>query len=108
MKSQNKERSKMKKIYHINDRTMKYKSLILNKYQHRYLRLPGTFEARYPQEIVFPNMKAGRADELYSTKEGLMISLEEESEKVDDGTFEKISNYVVFAEFMYSKRVYSA
>jgi hypothetical protein len=99
---------KKKKIYHINDRTMKYKSLILNKHQHYYLRLPGTFEARYPQEIVFPNMKAGRVDEFYSTVEGLMVNLEEESDDIGDDVLEKISNYVIFADFMYSKKLYSA
>ena len=41
---------KAKKIYQINDRTMKYKSLILNKHQHHYLKLPGKFEARYPRK----------------------------------------------------------
>ena len=99
---------KAKKIYQINDRTMKYKSLILNKHQHRYLKLPGKFEARYPQEIVFPNMNAGRADEFYSTEEGLMVNLEEESGEITEKVLEKISNYVVFADFMYSKRPYSA
>ena len=99
---------KVKKIYQINDRTMKYKSLILNKHQHRYLNLPGEFEARYPQEIVFPNMDAGRADEFYSTVEGLMINLEEESGDITEKVLEKISNYVVFADFMYSKKPYSA
>ena len=99
---------KKKRIYHINDRTMKYKTLILNRHQHRYLKLPGNFEARYPQEIVFPNMKAGRVDEFYSTKEGLIINLEEESGKITDEVLEKISNYAIFADFMYSKKVYSA
>ena len=98
---------KDKKIYQINDRTMKYKSLILNKHQHRYLKLPGEFEVRYPQEIVFPNMDAGRADEFYSTVEGLMINLEEESGDITEKVLEKISNYVVFADFMYSKKPYS-
>ena len=98
---------KDKKIYQINDRTMKYKSLILNKHQHRYLKLPGEFEARYPQEIVFPNMDTGRADEFYSTVEGLMINLEEESGDITEKVLEKISNYVVFADFMYSKKPYS-
>lgn len=97
-----------REIYHINDRTMKYKAAILNKRQHEYLGLPGTFEARYPQEIVFPNMDAGRADEFYSTKENTMINLEEESGHITKETLKKISNYVIFAEFMYSKRVYSA
>lgn len=99
---------KIKKIYHIDDRTMKYQSLILNRHQHHYLGLPGTFEARYPQEIVFPNMSAGRADEFYSTLDCLLVNLEEESGKITDEVLEKISNYVVFADFMYSKKPYSA
>ena len=98
----------VKKIYHINDRTMKYKSLILNKHQHRYLGLPGTFKAMYPQEIVFPNMNAGRADEFHSTEEGMMVNLEEESGKITEQVLEKISNYAIFADFMYSKRLYCA
>lgn len=99
---------KIKKIYHIDDRTMKYQSLILNRHQHNYLGLPGTFEARYPQEIVFPNMAAGRADEFYSTLEGMLVNLEEESGEITDAVLEKISNYVIFADFMYSKKPYSA
>ena len=99
---------KNKKIYHINDRTFKYQSLILNKHQHEYLKLPGKFKARYPQEIVFPNMAAGRADELYSTVEGLIINLEEESGEIIPEVLEKISNYAVFSDFMYSKRPYCA
>lgn len=99
---------KVKKIYQINDRTLKYKSLILNKHQHYYLKLPGKFEARYPQEIVFPNMKAGRADELYTNTDGLMINLEEESGEITNEVLEKISNYAIFADFAYSKKLYSA
>lgn len=98
----------VKKIYHINDRTMKYKSLILNMHQHRYLGLPGTFKAMYPQEIVFPNRNAGRADEFHSTEEGRMVNLEEESGKITEQVLEKISNYGIFADFMYSKRLYCA
>lgn len=107
-KSQTKRDSKMTKIYQINDRTMKYLTLIQTKHQHEYFGLPGEFEARYPQEIVFPNMEAGRADELYSTKENMMIDFEEESGHINDTTLMKISNYVIFADFMYSKRLYVA
>ena len=39
---------------------MKYLTLVQVKRQHKYLGLPGEFKARYPQEIVFPNMEAGR------------------------------------------------
>ncbi|MBQ7929328.1 MAG: hypothetical protein IJ287_11390 [Methanobrevibacter sp.] len=99
---------KKKKIYHINDRSMKYQSLILSRHQHQYLGLPGTFEARYPQEIVFPNMEAGRADEFYSTVEGLLIDLEEESGDITDKVLEKVGKYVIFGAFMYSKRPYAA
>lgn len=53
-------------------------------------------------------MNAGRADEFYSTDEGLMINLEEESGEITEKVLEKISNYVVFADFMYSKRPYSS
>lgn len=95
-----------KKAYQINDRTMKYISLVQAKRQHQYLGLPGTFEARYPQEIVFPNMDAGRVDEYYSTKEGLIINLEEETKDVTEDTLKKISKYAIFADYMYSKSVY--
>lgn len=97
-----------KKIFHINDRSMKYQSLILSRHQHNYLGLPGTFEARYPQEIVFPNMDAGRVDEFYSTVEGLLINLEEESGEITEKVLEKIGKYVIFGAFMYSKRPYAA
>jgi len=99
---------KKKNIYHINDRTMKYQTLILSRHQHSYLGLPGTFEARYPQEIVFPNMSAGRVDEFYTTAEGLLINLEEESGEITEKVLEKISNYLIFGDFMYSKKLYSA
>ena len=58
------------KIYHLDDRTMKYITMTQIKLQHEYLNLPGEFYSRYPQEIIFPNMKSGRVDEYYSTKEG--------------------------------------
>lgn len=87
---------------------MKYKSLILSRHQHQYLGLPGTFEARYPQEIVFPNMEAGRVDEFYSTVEGLLINLEEESGDITGKVLEKVGKYVIFGAFMYSKRPYAA
>ena len=97
-----------KKIYHINDRTMKYQSLILARHQHNYLQLPETFEAQYPQEIVFPNMDAGRVDEFYTTAEGLLINLEEESGAITEKVLEKIGKYLIFGAFMYSKKPYSA
>ena len=54
-------------IYHLNDRTMKYLSMAQAKRQHQYLGLPGNFKTRLPQEVVFPNMDIGRADEYYLT-----------------------------------------
>ena len=54
-------------IYHLNDRTMKYLSMAQAKRQHQYLGLPGKFKTRLPQEVVFPNMDIGRADEYYLT-----------------------------------------
>ena len=95
-----------KKIYQINDRTMKYISLVQIKRRHQFWGLPGTFEARYPQEIVFPNMDSGRVDEYYSTKEGLIINLEEETKDVNEDTLKKISKYPIFADYMYSKKPY--
>ena len=53
-----------RKIYHLNDRTMKYLSLAQTKRQHQYLGLPGEFKTRVPTEIVYPDMTLGRADEL--------------------------------------------
>lgn len=97
-----------KKTYHINDRTMKYITLKQSRRQHYYLGLPGEFETRYPQEIVFPNMDAGRVDEFYSTKEGLLINLEEESEEITDRTRQKYGKYAIFAEYIYSKNYYLA
>lgn len=70
-------RLKMKEeIYHLNDRTMKYLTLAQSKRQHQYLGLPGEFKTRLPQEIVFPNMDSGRADEFYLNDENLLIDLE--------------------------------
>lgn len=99
---------KKQKIYHLNDRTMKYLTLKQCRRQHYYLGLPREFEARYPQEIVFPDMTAGRADEFYSTKEGLLIDLEEESGDITDRTLGKFAEYAIFAEFMYSRKAYVA
>ncbi len=62
-------------IYHLNDRTMKYLSMAQAKRQHQYLGLPGNFKTRLPQEVVFPNMDIGRADEYYLTDNDLLINL---------------------------------
>ena len=96
------------KIYHLNDRTLKYKTLKQGKRLHTYLDLPGEYEAIYPQEIVFPNMKSGRVDEYHTTKDGLLINLEEETYDVDENTLDKFSYYVVFGDYMYSKKPYLA
>lgn len=96
------------KIPHVNDRTLKYSSMALCRRQHEYLGLPGEYESRYPNEVVFPNMESGRVDEFYSIKEGILINLEEESGKVNDKTLKKISRYRTFGNFVYSKPVYTA
>ncbi|WP_458453060.1 hypothetical protein [Methanobrevibacter sp.] len=96
------------KIYQLNDRTMKYQTLKQCRRQHYYLGLPGEFEARFPQEIVFPNMDSGRVDEYYSTKEGLLINIEEESDEITDKTRAKYGKYAIFAEYTYSKKYYLA
>ncbi len=95
------------RIPHVNDRTLKYSSMALKRRQHEYLGLPGDYGTRYPNEVVFPNMDSGRVDELYSTKEGILINLEEESGEVTEKTLEKIAKYRIFGNFVYSKRVYT-
>lgn len=96
------------KAYHLNDRTMKYITLKQCRRQHYYLGLPGEYEARQPQEIVFKNMDIGRVDELYTTKEGLIINIEEESEIITNKTRAKYGKYAIFAECNYSKKYYLA
>lgn len=54
---------------------MKYLSMAQAKRQHQYLGLPGNFKTRLPQEVVFPNMDIGRADEYYLTDNDLLINL---------------------------------
>lgn len=97
-----------RKIYHLNDRTMKYLSLAQTKRQHQYLGLPGKFKTRLPQEIVFPNLDVGRADEMYYNNENLIIDIEEESSNMCEETLEKFAKYVLFASYMYAGRVYLA
>ena len=63
---------KEKEIYHLNDRTMKYLTLAQTKRQHQYLGLPGEFKTRLPQEVVFPDLDFGRADEYYLNDEDLI------------------------------------
>lgn len=95
-------------IYHLNDRTMKYLSMAQAKRQHQYLGLPGNFKTRLPQEVVFPNMDIGRADEYYLTDDDLLINLEEESGHVTGKTLKKFSKYIIFAADRFNKDVYLA
>ena len=97
-----------KKFTHLNDRTRKYESAAQASRQHQYFGLPGEFKTRYPQEIVFPNMETGRMDELYSTDQGMLIDLEEESNPITEKTLQKFGRYVIFVSFMYSINVYLA
>lgn len=90
---------KQEKIYHLNDRTIKYSSIAQAKRQHQYFNLPGEFKTRLPQEIVFPNMTTGRQDECYINNEGLIIGFEEESKKITPKTLEKFAKYVIFRNY---------
>ena len=93
-------------MYHLNDRTRKYKTSAQTKRQHQYFGLPGTFKKRLPQEISFPNLDVGRADEFYCTDEGLIIDFEEESDVITSKTMEKFSKYAIFASYRYKGRIY--
>lgn len=95
-------------IHHLNDRTMKYMSLAETKRQHEYFGLPGKFKTRLPQEIVFPNMESGRTDMLYFNDENTVFDFEEESGDITDTTRDKFVKYLIFAAFMYSKKLYLA
>ena len=75
---------KLKKPHHLNDTTHKYAAMAFRKRMHEYLGLPGTYHRRYPTEVVLRTMATGRMDELYSTKEGMLINLDEESEVVTE------------------------
>ena len=98
-----------KKIYHLNDRTHKYKAIAQSERLHTYVGLPGEFEARYPQEVVLPNMVTGHADDYHSSTTGILIDLEEESGAVTEEMIKKkYKKYVLFGEFMYSKPMYLA
>ena len=91
---------------HLNDKTMKYKSMTQTQRQHQYLGLPGKFKLRYPQEVVFPDMDSGRMDELYLTDEGILIDYEEESEPLGPKTFRKYNKYNKFIRYIYNKEIY--
>lgn len=99
---------KKKEQYHLNDNTLKYTSAALSRLQHEYLGLPGTYETRYPNEVVLPTMQSGRMDELYSIKEGILINIEEESKDISEKTLKKFAKYRTFADFIYGKYLYTA
>ena len=93
-----------RKIYQLDDRTMKYKTMAQTKRQHQYLGLPGEFKIRLPQEIIFPNLENGRVDELYSTNNNLVINIEEESGYITEKTLEKFAKYAIFTSYRYFKK----
>ena len=99
---------KKKQKFHLNDKTLKYSSAVLSKLQHEYLGLPGTYETRYPNEVVLPNMESGRMDELYSVEEGILINLEEESDDITENTLLKFAKYRTFTDYIYGKYLYTA
>ena len=99
---------KYKKPYHLHDRTMKFNSQAVSRRQHEYLKLPGTFKALYPQEIIYPDMTNGRADDIHSNTDDTIINLEEERKDVTPETLEKIGRYVLFISYLYSRDVYVA
>lgn len=98
---------KLEKPHHINDTTHKYAAMAFRKRMHEYLGLPGTYHRRYPTEVVLRTMATGRMDELYSTKEGMLINLEEESDVVTEKTLAKLGKYKTFASFTYGMPLYT-
>ncbi|WP_296875338.1 hypothetical protein [uncultured Methanobrevibacter sp.] len=56
---------KLSQTYHLNDKTLKYMSFAQSKRQHQYLNLPGEYDVRLPQEMVFTDMTSARGDEIY-------------------------------------------
>ena len=93
-----------KKIYQLDDRTMKYITMAQTKRQHQYLGLPEEFKIRLPQEVMFPNLESGRVDELYSTNKNLIINIEEESGYITEKTLEKFAKYAIFTSYRYYKK----
>ena len=81
--------------------------MAFRKKMHEYLDLPGTYHRRYPTEVVLRTMATGRMDELYSTKEGMLINLKEESEKKKKKTLAKLGKYKTFASFIYGMPLYT-
>ena len=84
---------KLSQTYHLNDKTLKYMSFAQSKRQHQYLNLPGEYDVRLPQEMVFTDMTSARGDEIYYNNEDLLIDLEEESEYISPKTLEKFIYY---------------
>ncbi len=95
---------KLSQTYHLNDKTLKYMSFAQSKRQHQYLNLPGEYDVRLPQEMVFTDMTSARGDEIYYNNEDLLIDLEEESEYISPKTLEKFSKYAIFICYWYLKR----
>lgn len=98
---------KLKKPHHLNDTTHKYAAMAFRKRMHEYLGLPGTYHRRCPTEVVLRTMATGRMDELYSTKEGMLINLEEESDVITEKTLSKLGKYKTFASFIYGMPLYT-
>ena len=86
-----------RKIHNPYDISFKYSSIALNKRLHEYLGLPGTYERRYPTEVVTRDMENRRMDELYKTEENMLINLEEESSTLTENTLKKFAIYHDFA-----------
>ncbi len=99
---------RMKKIYQIDDKTMKYIAIAETRRMHKYLKLPGEYISSYPNEVVLPNMESGRADAFYAVTGGLLINLEEESGEVNEKTLQKFSKYLKFGNFIHCLNVYTA
>lgn len=99
---------KSKKPYHKYDLTHKYSAMAFKKRLHQYLELPGHYHRRYPTEVVLRTMESGRMDELYSTIEGLLINLEEESGTVTEKTLKKLAKYKTFGSFIYGQPMLTA
>ena len=99
---------KTKKPYHKDDLTHKYSAMAFKKRFHKYLGLPGNYYHRYPTEVVLRTMESGRMDELYSTKEGILVNLEEESGDVTEKTLKKLAKYKTFGSFIYAMPMVTA
>ena len=92
---------KIKQTYQLNDRTLKYQSYALIRREHEYLNLPGNYKTSLPHEVIFPNMDAGRVDELYYTDDKHLIYHEEESDYIRPETLEKFEKYLTFGSYWY-------